>query len=104
MIFNEMYAMDAKRTAKATVHVQSRLSDHQCIACTGLPEKAVRRGLCSKCYQRWRHKRQSLGSAKLRLEFDVALIKQGKLLPTQEVRDFTHERNVFDEVAAEVKS
>jgi hypothetical protein len=91
----EIVVMAAEAIGKAKKRVEDRVSAGKCLCCEN---QALKRGLCHQCYYKWRTVRSSLGSAAKQAAFDSKLIRMGKLLHPQAVRDIKS-GNVFAEVA-----
>jgi hypothetical protein len=97
-VFSEIIVMAAQPTPKAKRHIQDRVEKEQCLCCE---KKSLKRGLCYQCYYKWRTTRNSLPSATKRAAFDSKLIRTGKLLRAQAVREYKTE-DVFSKAASEV--
>ena len=91
----EIVVMAAEAIGKFKKKVQERVSSGKCLCCE---KPALKRGLCYQCYYKWRTVRVTLGSASKQASFDAKLIRIGKLLHPQAVRDIKS-RNIFAEVA-----
>lgn len=96
----EILIMAAEPSAKAKQHISLRVKAGQCLCCES---KALKRGLCSRCYYKWRTERSRLTTNALRAAFDSKLIRIGKLLIPQDARKFKAS-DVFSSVASEVSA
>ncbi len=94
----EIFIMLAKPSSKARKHIETCVADGKCLCCE---RKALKRGLCYKCYYLWNQNRQRLGSAAKKAEYDSKLIRLGKLLPAQAVRNYKA-KDAFSSAADEV--
>jgi hypothetical protein len=97
-MFFEIVVMQANPTPKARKHIQVKVDKKQCLCCE---KPSLKRGLCYQCYYDWSKTRKSLGSATKRAAFDAKLIRAGKLLKEQAIREFKN-KSVFDVAAAEI--
>lgn len=97
-MFGEIYIMPAKPNAKARKHITACVAEGRCLCCQN---KALKRGLCHKCYYLWGQNRQKLGTASKRAEYDAKLVRVGKLLLPQAVREYKA-KDVFSSAASEV--
>lgn len=95
---HEIIVMQAEPTAKAKRHIQARVDAGLCLCCD---RQSLKRGLCSRCYHAWTRARSMLANAVQRATFDSTLIRDGKLLKEQAVRDFKN-HSVFSDVAAKL--
>jgi hypothetical protein len=75
-----------QRAPKTRVRVRTRVGAGLCLAIIGSEEcnrPVFKRGLCRKCYYRWRTERASM-PAQEKAEFDAKLIQSGYLLEQHE--------------------
>jgi len=97
-MLEQMIVMPASPTPKARKRIAERVNASRCLCCERQP---LKRGLCHRCYYKWRTTRQALASAEKRAAYDALLITSGRLLHSQAVRSL-RSQTVFDQVAAEV--
>lgn len=104
MFIREIVVMDANATKKSKAWVTTCIEQNVCLCGCGekeTPTKPFKRGLCSKCYYDWRTTRAALGTDRKRAAYDASLIRMGKLLAPQSVRNLKSQ-SVFSKAAAEV--
>lgn len=90
--------MSAEPNSKAKKHIAECVSAGKCLCCE---ERALKRGLCHKCYYKWNLNRSKLTSDAKRAEYDSKLIRIGKLLHPQAVRAYKA-KDAFSSIADEV--
>lgn len=92
-----LIAMDVTPTPKAKKHIQEKVSAGKCLCCD---KPLLKRGLCYQCYYKWRRVRSELQTKTKQAEFDAKLIRIGRLLGTQDVRNYKEDRSsVFESTA-----
>lgn len=96
-MLNEIIVMSAIPTPKAKRHIEERVRKDQCLCCE---KKSLKRGLCYLCYYQWRSMRNGLPNATKRAAYDAKLIRTGRLLKSQAVREIKA-RNEFTKAAQE---
>lgn len=97
-MISEIVIMVAQTSAKMKPVVKERIIKQKCLCCDS---SLLKRGLCFKCYYKWRKARAALGSEAKRATFDAKLIKAGKLLAPQAVRALKTE-DLFQSAAKQV--
>lgn len=97
-MFEEIIVMAASPSPKAQKHIAERVSKKQCLCCD---KPLLKRGLCYQCYYKWRTARQALSSMTKRAAYDAKLIRIGKLLAAQDIRQFK-DSSVFSQASKEV--
>lgn len=97
-MIEEIVVMSALPTPKARKHILQRVAVSQCLCC---PNPMLKRGLCYQCYYKWRIRRMGLPGATKKAAYDSKLIRCGRLLSQQSIREFKNQ-SVFDDVASEV--
>lgn len=90
--------MSAEPNSKARKHITECVAASKCLCCEG---KALKRGLCHRCYYKWNLNRGKLSSNAKRAEYDAKLIRMGLLLHPQAVRTYKA-KNAFSSIADEV--
>ena len=71
-------------------------TESKCIVC-GEVTTSVQRGLCIRCYERFRRAKQKVAAAE-RLEFEQLLVDNGQLLPSRQGKSVVDD--VFADAAA----
>lgn len=97
-MIREIFIMSAEPNSKARKHITECVAASKCLCCE---EKALKRGLCHRCYYKWDQNRKKLGSDAKRAEYDAKLIRIGMLLHPQAVRGYKA-KNAFSSIADEV--
>lgn len=97
-MLEEIIVMSAIPSSKASKHIAERVSKKQCLCCD---KPLLKRGLCHQCYYKWMTNRRKLPSAVKRASYDAKLIRCGKLLAAQAVRE-VRDRSVFGQASKEV--
>ena len=95
----EIFFMAINIGAKAKRYVEERVKAGKCLCCEN---PALKRGLCHQCYYKWRSLRLAIGSQAKRASYDARLIRAGKLLAPQAVREI-RASSPFSQAAAEVE-
>lgn len=82
---SRLISMSGTITAKRSLvdRVHDRVKQGLCLVCE---EHGARRGLCTRHYQMWQRKQRSL-PRNARAAFEVRLIRAGKLLGVNQVRE-----------------
>lgn len=75
--------LDTKTTHKTDQIIKQRIESCTCLACE--TKGKLRRGLCIKCYTRWKRARDRM-TIKDSYQFDARLIRKGLLLAAQQSR------------------
>lgn len=95
-MFEELLAMaTVGPSGKVKAVIKERVTAGKCLCCD---RPLLKRGLCYQCYYAWRNSKNALPTKAKQLEFDAKLIRDGKLLPAQGVRQYTR-NSVFNDVA-----
>lgn len=95
-MFEELLAMaTVGPSTQIKAVIQERVAARKCLCCD---RPLLKRGLCYQCYYAWRNTKLALPTKSKQLEFDAKLIRDGKLLPAQGVRQYTRD-SVFNDVA-----
>ena len=91
-------ALNLKATNRVVSRVSERVRENICIGLTPSGSectcKAVKRGLCGKCYGRWWITRLGLGDDTKRAVYDSSLIRSGRLLSRNGAKTYK-DRSVF---------
>lgn len=89
------------KSARVRTRVRLRVEQKKCLALLAndvdCDNQAWRRGLCTKCYYRWRNTRLSM-SKENAAQFDAELIKQGYMLDRNEATQIKDE-SIFARLA-----
>lgn len=92
-----LIAMDVTPAPKAKKHIQERVNAGKCLCCNN---DSLKRGLCHQCYYKWRRVRALIGTKTKQVEYDAKLIRMGRLLAAQDVRNYKSDRaTVFESTA-----
>lgn len=103
MITQEIFVVDATRTAKIQKQVEERVKAQKCLCCD---KKPVRLGLCDHHYYRYRTEHEKLGP-RAAAKYEAKLRQAGKLLKANEVIAIKRrviDEDAFQEAALEARS
>lgn len=93
-----LVVMNVNVGPKIKKQIAEKVQSNKCLCCD---KPMLKRGLCYQCYYAWRRERNRLTSKAKQVEFDALLIRKGRLLDQQAVRDYKG-HSVFTSAAEQV--